>query len=110
MAGMGEFVNPSGNILRGTEGYGVIQFSGTFSTLSFKVPTAEYWSAFTVGLKPANTCPVSVICNNNNTCEAGESCNCPDCTNGGTDDKDHCGLSNSTQMVCKKDINNSTTT
>ncbi len=51
MTGMGDFVNPSGNILRGAEGYGVIQFHGTFSTLAFKVPTAEYWSAFTVGLK-----------------------------------------------------------
>ncbi len=92
LPGQGDFVNPSGNILKGTEGYGVIQFHGTFSTLSFKVPTAEYWSAFTVGLKPASTCPSAVTCNNNNTCETGESCNCADCTNGGADDKDKCGL------------------
>lgn len=49
-------------------------------------------------------------CNNNNTCEAGESCNCADCTNGGTDDKDKCGLSNGAQMVCTKDSKNTTTT
>lgn len=48
-------------------------------------------------------------CNNNNTCEAGESCNCADCTNGGSDDVDKCGLSNNVQMVCTKDINNTTT-
>lgn len=109
MTGMGDFVNPSGNILRGAEGYGVIQFHGTFSTLSFKVPTAEYWSAFTVGLKAPSSCPGSVTCNNNNTCETGESCNCGDCTNGGADDKDRCDASNGSQMVCTKDIQNTTT-
>lgn len=106
---MGDFVNPSGNILRGAEGYGVIQFQGTFSTLSFKVPTAEYWSAFTVGLKETTACQASLTCNNNNTCEAGESCNCGDCTNGGTDDADKCSLSNGVQMMCTKDKDNATT-
>ncbi len=110
IAGMGNFSNPSGNILSGAEGYGIIQFHGTFSTLSFKVPTAEYWSAFNIGVLPVSTCGPSVNCNNNNTCETGESCNCADCTNGGADDKDRCGLdSKGGQMVCTKDSKNTTT-
>src|SRR5262249_19778170 len=40
-----------GDILRGTEGHGTIQFIGTFSTFSWTVPTPEYWHGFTFGIR-----------------------------------------------------------
>ena len=39
-------------------------------------------------------------CNNNNVCDAGESCNCGDCN----DQIDHCGVNPSgQQLICTKD-------
>lgn len=40
-----------GDILRGTEGHGTIQFIGTFSTFSWVVPTPEFWHGFTFGIR-----------------------------------------------------------
>jgi len=40
-----------GDILRGTEGHGTIQFIGTFSTFSWLVPTPEDWHGFTFGIR-----------------------------------------------------------
>jgi hypothetical protein len=40
-----------GDILRGTEGHGTIQFLGTFSTFSWTVPTPESWHGFTFGIR-----------------------------------------------------------
>ena len=58
---------------------------------------------------PSGQACTVTTCNNNNTCEAGESCNCADCTNGGGDDADKCGLtSTGAQMVCTKDKENAT--
>lgn len=96
-------------------GYVLLQFQGTFSEISFRIPIVEYtytfgYSGFNFGIPDVQACP-TVTCNNNNTCETGESCNCADCTNGGTDDKDKCGLTTSgAQMECTKDKDNSTTT
>ncbi len=42
-----------GDILRGTEGHGTIQFLGTFSTFSWTVPTPENWHGFTFGIRTA---------------------------------------------------------
>ena len=42
----------SGNSLIGTEFSGVLQFTGTFTSLSFTVDKAESWSGFTVGVVP----------------------------------------------------------
>jgi len=91
-----------------------LQFQGTFSEISFKIPILEFTytfgtSGFNFGIPDVQPCP-SVTCNNNNTCETGESCNCGDCTNGGIDDKDQCGLSNGAQMVCTKDKDGSIAT
>ena len=44
--------HPSGNVLRGNEGNGLIQFTGTLSTISWTNPVAETWSGFTVGVAP----------------------------------------------------------
>lgn len=41
----------AGDILRGNEGHGTIQFIGTFSTFSWTVPTPEYWHGFTFGIR-----------------------------------------------------------
>ncbi len=38
------------NILQGSEGSGVIQFIGTYSTFSWTVPTPESWHGFTFGI------------------------------------------------------------
>lgn len=40
-----------GDILRGNEGHGTIQFLGTFSTFSWTAPTYEYWHGFTFGIR-----------------------------------------------------------
>lgn len=52
-----------GDVLRGDEGHGTIQFLGTFSTFSWTVPTPEAWHGFTFGirtteaLEPPNNVP-----------------------------------------------------
>ena len=40
-----------GDILRGAEGHGTIQFIGTFSTFEWIVPTPETWHGFTFGIR-----------------------------------------------------------
>ena len=40
-----------GDILRGNEGHGTLQFLGTFSTFSWIVPTPENWHGFTFGIR-----------------------------------------------------------
>src|SRR5688572_4660822 len=40
-----------GDILRGNEGHGTIQFIGTFSTFSWVAPTFEFWHGFTFGIR-----------------------------------------------------------
>ncbi len=41
----------SGNTLIGNELHGAIQFIGTYSSISWKTPVAEYWHGFTFGLE-----------------------------------------------------------
>lgn len=41
----------SGNSLTGREGAGAIQFIGTYSTFSWTMPNAEFWHAFTFGIR-----------------------------------------------------------
>jgi hypothetical protein len=43
--------NPFGNRLTGFEGNGVIQFTGTFTSISFTASPAEYWGGFNVGVQ-----------------------------------------------------------
>ena len=38
-----------GDILQGREGHGLIQFSGTFSTISWTIPSSEFWHGFQIG-------------------------------------------------------------
>ena len=69
----------------------------------------QYWCSAENACKAAGVACGTVTCNNNATCDTGESCNCADCTNGGADDKDRCGLTSAgAQMVCTKDKENAT--
>ena len=38
-----------GNVIRGSEGNGVVQFAGTYNSISWTNPTAEDWYGFNVG-------------------------------------------------------------
>lgn len=70
----------------------------------------QYYCHSELKCKPAGATCGTVTCNNNNVCDTNESCDCADCTNGGTDDKDKCGFaSTGAQMVCTKDVKNTTT-
>lgn len=55
--GSGPLASLPGNTLEGREGHGLIQFTGTFSSISWTVPTAEFWHGFTVGI-PDSAAPV----------------------------------------------------
>lgn len=48
--GPNSLTNPSGNILHGVEGHGAIQFTGTFSSISWTTSADEYWHGFQVGV------------------------------------------------------------
>lgn len=48
--GNGALTALPGNILQGQEGHGIIQFNGTFSSISWTIPTAEFWHGFQVGI------------------------------------------------------------
>ncbi|MBX3409250.1 MAG: hypothetical protein KF859_05125 [Phycisphaeraceae bacterium] len=50
--GPGTLANTTSNVLTGVEGNGVIQFVGTFSTLTWTVTNGENWAGFTFGLVP----------------------------------------------------------
>lgn len=47
--GPGTLVGLPGNVLEGEEGHGVIQFQGTFTSISWTVSPYEYWHGFTLG-------------------------------------------------------------
>jgi hypothetical protein len=49
--GPNSLVQLPGNILRGNEGHGTIQFIGTFSTFSWVVPFPENWHGFSFGIR-----------------------------------------------------------
>lgn len=51
--GQGTLIELPGNILEGREDHGTIQFIGTFTTISWTVPTADNWHGFTVGIPGA---------------------------------------------------------
>lgn len=55
--GGGTLTELPGNILQGQEGHGIIQFSGTFNSISWTIPTAEFWHGFTVGIAGVATVP-----------------------------------------------------
>ena len=47
----GSAITQSGNVVLGQEGNGTIEFSGTFSQLSWTNPNFENWYGFTVGIE-----------------------------------------------------------
>ncbi len=44
--------NPSGSIIEGKEGSGIIELTGTFTEINFKIIGYENWHAVTVGIAP----------------------------------------------------------
>lgn len=48
-------VSPDNRVLTGYEGHGVVQFSGTFSTLSWYSDPAENWHGITMGVADAGS-------------------------------------------------------
>jgi hypothetical protein len=57
-AASGSLFEDPGNVLRGIEGHGIIRFSGTFSSISWTIPTAEFWHGFQIGVVgPTSTVP-----------------------------------------------------
>jgi hypothetical protein len=56
----GSSLTVSGQNVSGAEGNGVIQFDGTFSSISFTTPSFENYYAFTVGYDATLTPPPSV--------------------------------------------------
>lgn len=53
----GSLFEEAGDVLRGVEGHGAIQFLGTYSTISWTVDPAENWHGFTVGIPSAQRTP-----------------------------------------------------
>ncbi len=51
--GPGTLVELPGNVLRGEEGHGAIQFLGTVSAISWTTTPNEFWHGFTVGTAEA---------------------------------------------------------
>lgn len=50
----------AGNVLQGFEGHGLIQFSGTFSSISWDIPLPEFWHGFQVGFAAQVPEPMSI--------------------------------------------------
>jgi len=49
----GSLVSLPGDVLRGIEGHGLIQFNGTVSSISWTAAPSEYWHGFQVGTAEA---------------------------------------------------------
>ena len=48
----GSLFEDPGNVIRGHEGHGTIQFNGTFSSISWVSSPSEFWHGFQVGAIP----------------------------------------------------------
>ena len=53
--GPGNLTELAGNVLQGVEGHGLIQFNGTFTSITWTIPTAEFWHGFQIGLLEPST-------------------------------------------------------
>jgi hypothetical protein len=49
----GSLFEDPGNVLRGVEGHGIIQFIGTFTSIDWTIPLAENWHGFQIGMAAA---------------------------------------------------------
>lgn len=56
----GSLTAQPGEVVRGLEGHGAIQFHGTFTTISWTASPYENWHGFTVGLVPEPGAAVAV--------------------------------------------------
>jgi hypothetical protein len=53
----GQSITSSGQVVTGVEGNGVIQFDGTFNSITFTTPLFEHYYDFTVGVPSTNPVP-----------------------------------------------------
>ena len=54
--GSGPLTELAGDVVQGNEGHGILQFSGTVTTLSWTAGPSEFWHGFTVGaLRPGTS-------------------------------------------------------
>lgn len=51
--GPGTLAELPGDVLVGEEGHGLIQFIGTFTSISWTIPVAEFWHGFQIGVPGA---------------------------------------------------------
>ncbi len=58
--GNGPLTELAGNVLEGREGHGTIQFQGTFNSISWTIPTAEFWHGITVGIAGVDEGPNTI--------------------------------------------------
>lgn len=57
----GSLFEDAGNVLRGIEGHGLIQFNGTFTSIDWTVPVAEDWHGFQVGVAAVAPEPATML-------------------------------------------------
>lgn len=50
----------AGDILQGNEGHGLIQFQGTFTSISWTMPISEFWHGFQVGYVDSDQNPAPI--------------------------------------------------
>lgn len=59
--GNGAFSLPGGNVLQGNEAHGLIQFQGTFTSISWSINDGESWAGFTIGVPAPGSAAVGVL-------------------------------------------------
>jgi hypothetical protein len=59
--GCASCLSVTGNSLRGTEGSGIIEFLGSYDSLSWTTTGGEYWNGFTVGVQGLGTRSSSTV-------------------------------------------------
>lgn len=48
----------AGDVLEGREGHGLVQFKGSFTSISWTIPTAEFWHGFQVAVADTPPSPI----------------------------------------------------
>ena len=59
--GPGTLTELPGDVLQGIEGHGVIQFQGTFSSISWRTTSPEFWHGFQIGTAASVPDPASTL-------------------------------------------------
>jgi len=84
------FYKSDGEVLVGAEGHGTIRFVGTFTTLSWTVPTGETWHGVTMGVRTSAALEPNSDFDNDGVDDAFD--NCPTTPNPDQADRDGDGI------------------